>query len=113
LASLLLLPIFLAPTKWIGNKLQGYTRDSYELNAAMSSAMTERFNVSGALLVKLYGDLNEESTMFRKRARKVADIGISMAMLNTFFFIALISVAAIATALAYGIGGHFAINGFN
>ena len=111
LASLLLLPIFLAPTKWIGNKLQGYTRDSYELNAAMSSAMTERFNVSGALLVKLYGDLNEESTMFRKRARKVADIGISMAMLNTFFFIALISVAAIATALAYGIGGHLAING--
>ena len=111
LASMLLLPIFLAPTKWIGNKLQGYTRDSYELNAAMSSAMTERFNVSGALLVKLYGDLNEESTMFRKRARKVADIGISMAMLNTFFFIALISVAAIATALAYGIGGHLAING--
>ena len=111
LASLLLLPIFLAPTKWIGNKLQGYTRESYELNAAMSSAMTERFNVSGALLVKLYGDLNEESTMFRKRARKVADIGISMAMLNTFFFIALISVAAIATALAYGIGGHLAING--
>lgn len=111
LASLLLLPIFLAPTKWIGNKLQGYTRDSYELNAAMSSAMTERFNVSGALLVKLYGDLNEESTMFRKRARKVADIGILMAMLNTFFFIALISVAAIATALAYGIGGHLAING--
>ena len=111
LALLLLLPIFLAPTKWIGNKLQGYTRDSYELNAAMSSAMTERFNVSGALLVKLYGDLNEESTMFRKRARKVADIGISMAMLNTFFFIALISVAAIATALAYGIGGHLAING--
>lgn len=111
LASLLLLPIFLAPTTWIGNKLQGYTRDSYELNAAMSSAMTERFNVSGALLVKLYGDLNEESTMFRKRARKVADIGISMAMLNTFFFIALISVAAIATALAYGIGGHLAING--
>ena len=110
-ASLLLLPIFLAPTKWIGNRLQGYTRDSYELNAAMSSAMTERFNVSGALLVKLYGDLEEESAMFRKRARKVADIGISMAMLNTFFFIALISVAAIATALAYGVGGHLAING--
>lgn len=111
IASLLLLPIFLAPTKWIGNRLQGYTRDSYELNAAMSSAMTERFNVSGALLVKLYGDLEEESAMFRKRARKVADIGISMAMLNTFFFIALISVAAIATALAYGVGGHLAISG--
>ena len=111
IASLLLLPIFLAPTKWIGSRLQGYTRDSFEINAEMSSTMTERFNVSGALLVKLYGDLNEESKVFKKKARKVADIGISMAMLNTFFFIALISIAALATAIAYGIGGHLAIDG--
>jgi ATP-binding cassette subfamily B protein len=111
IASLLLLPIFLAPTKWIGARLQGYTRDSFEINGEMSSTMTERFNVSGALLVKLYGDLNEESQVFKKKARKVADIGISMAMLNTFFFIALISIAALATAIAYGIGGHLAIDG--
>jgi ATP-binding cassette subfamily B protein len=110
-ASLLLLPVFLAPTKWIGARLQGYTRDSFEINGEMSSTMTERFNVSGALLVKLYGDLNEESQVFKKKARKVADIGISMAMLNTFFFIALISIAALATAIAYGIGGHLAIDG--
>jgi len=110
-ASLLLLPIFLAPTKWIGGRLQGYTRDSFEMNAEMSSNMTERFNVSGALLVKLYGNLNQESSVFKKKARKVADIGISMAMLNTFFFIALISIAALATAIAYGIGGHLAIDG--
>jgi ATP-binding cassette subfamily B protein len=110
-ASLLLLPIFLAPTKWIGARLQGYTRDSFEINGEMSSTMTERFNVSGALLVKLYGDLNEESQVFKKKARKVADLGISMAMLNTFFFIALISIAALATAIAYGIGGHLAIDG--
>ena len=110
-ASLLLLPVFLAPTKWIGARLQGYTRDSFEINGEMSSTMTERFNVSGALLVKLYGDLNQESQVFRKKARKVADIGISMAMLNTFFFIALISIAALATAIAYGIGGHLAIDG--
>ena len=110
-ASLLLLPIFLAPTKWIGARLQGYTRDSFEINGEMSSTMTERFNVSGALLVKLYGDLNEESKVFKKKARKVADLGISMAMLNTFFFIALISIAALATAIAYGIGGHLAIDG--
>ncbi len=110
-ASLLLLPIFLAPTKWIGGRLQGYTRDSFEINAEMSSTMTERFNVSGALLVKLYGNLNQESIVFKKKARKVADIGISMAMLNTFFFIALISIAALATAIAYGIGGHLAIDG--
>ena len=69
IASLLLLPIFLAPTKWIGSRLQGYTRDSFEINAEMSSTMTERFNVSGALLVKLYGDLNEESRVFKKKAR--------------------------------------------
>ena len=110
-ASLLLLPVFLAPTKWIGARLQGYTRDSFEINGEMSSTMTERFNVSGALLVKLYGDLNEESRVFKKKARKVADIGVSMAMLNTFFFIALISIAALATAIAYGIGGHLAIDG--
>ena len=111
IASLLLLPIFLAPTKWIGARLQGYTRESFEMNAEMSSTMTERFNVSGALLVKLYGDLNTESNVFKAKARKVADIGISMAMLNTFFFIALISIAALATAIAYGIGGHLAIDG--
>ncbi|CAB4603537.1 unannotated protein [freshwater metagenome] len=110
-ASLLLLPIFLAPTKWIGGRLQGYTRDSFETNAEMSSTMTERFNVSGALLVKLYGNIENESVLFKKRARKVADIGISMAMLNTFFFIALISIAALATAIAYGIGGQLAIDG--
>lgn len=111
IASLLLLPVFLAPTKWIGARLQGYTRDSFEINAEMSSTMTERFNVSGALLVKLYGDLDQESQVFKKKARRVADIGISMAMLNTFFFIALISIAALATAIAYGIGGHLAIDG--
>ena len=111
IASLLLLPIFLAPTKWIGARLQGYTRDSFETNAEMSSLMTERFNVSGALLVKLYGDLDQESKIFKKKARRVADIGISMAMLSTFFFITLISIAALATAIAYGIGGHLAIDG--
>mgnify|MGYP006266068887 FL=1 len=109
--SLLLLPIFLAPTRWVGRKLQRYTQDSFELNAEMASTMTERFNVSGALLVKLYGNAKEEVALFRSRARKVADIGISMAMLNTFFFIALVSVAAVATSIAYGVGGHLAIAG--
>lgn len=111
LVSLALLPLFLAPTKWVGSRLQKFTKESYELNAEMSSAMTERFNVSGALLVKLYGSPTEESAHFSRRARKVADIGINMAMLNTFFFIALISVASIATAIAYGVGGNFAISG--
>lgn len=109
--SLLLLPAFLIPTKWVGRKLQALTRDSFNTNAQMSSTMTERFNVSGAMLVALYGEPAREREYFRSRARKVADIGIKMAMLNRVFFIALTSVAAIATAFAYGIGGHLAISG--
>uniref|UniRef100_UPI00404ADEFC ABC transporter ATP-binding protein n=2 Tax=Candidatus Planktophila sp. TaxID=2175601 RepID=UPI00404ADEFC len=109
--SLILLPAFLISTKWVGRKLQSLTRDSFELNAQMSSTMTERFNVSGAMLVSLYGQAENENEFFRSRARRVADIGISMAMLNRLFFIALTSVAAIATAFAYGIGGHLALNG--
>ena len=109
--SLALLPLFLLPTKWVGRKIQSLTRDSFELNAQMSSTMTERFNVSGALLVALYGKHSSEKEYFRSRARKVADIGIQLAMLNRLFFISLTSVAAIATAFAYGIGGHLAISG--
>ena len=111
LFSLALLPLFLLPTKWVGRKIQSLTRDSFELNAQMSSTMTERFNVSGALLVALYGKHASEKEYFRSRARRVADIGIQLALLNRLFFISLTSVAAIATAFAYGIGGHLAING--
>jgi ATP-binding cassette subfamily B protein len=109
--SLLLLPVFLIPTKWVGRRLQSLTRESFGVNAEMSSTMTERFNVSGAMLVALYGEPAREREYFRSRARRVADIGIKMAMLNRLFFIALTSVAAIATAFAYGIGGHLAIEG--
>jgi ATP-binding cassette subfamily B protein len=108
--SLLLLPVFLFPTKWIGKKLQAYTRKSFDLNAQMSATMTERFNVSGALLVNLYGEKIQETQVFSKKARSVADMGISIGMLNRVFFIAMSSVAAIATAFAYGIGGHLAIS---
>ena len=111
LVSLVLLPVFLLPTKWVGRKLQGYTRQSFDINAQMSANMTERFNVSGALLVSLYGDAKKEKEDFALKARRVADIGISIAMLNRIFFIALTSIAAVATAVAYGIGGHLAISG--
>lgn len=111
LISLTLLPVFLIPTKWVGRKLQSYTRQSFDINASMSSTMTERFNVSGALLVSLYGNSRKEKEEFSAKARKVADIGISIAMLNRVFFIALTSIAAVATAVAYGFGGHLAING--
>lgn len=86
LISLLLLPLFLFPTKWVGKKISELTRDSFNLNAEMSSIMTERFNVSGALLVSLYGEPSREHEIFRGRARRVADIGIRVAMLNRLFF---------------------------
>ncbi|MFM7491483.1 MAG: ABC transporter ATP-binding protein [Actinomycetota bacterium] len=108
--ALLLLPAFLFPTKWVGRKLQRLTRDSFNLNAEMSATMTERFNVSGALLVSLYGNPSKENSYFSTRARKVADIGITIALLNRIFFIALTSIAAVATAFAYGVGGHLTIN---
>jgi len=108
--ALILLPAFLVPTKWVGRKLQRLTRDSFNLNAEMSATMTERFNVSGALLVSLYGNPSKEKSYFSTRARKVADIGITIALLNRIFFIALTSIAAVATAFAYGVGGHLTIN---
>lgn len=111
LIALILLPLFIYPTKWVGRKIQQLTRQSFDLNAKMSSTMTERFNVSGAILVSLYGNPASESTLFSQRARKVADIGIHMGMLNRLFFTSLTSVAAVATAVAYGFGGHMAING--
>ena len=110
LLALALLPLFLFPTKWVGRKLQGLTRESFNLNAEMSATMTERFNVSGALLVSLYGDQSSERDYFSTRARKVANIGVSIALLQRMFFIALTSIASIATAFAYGVGGHLAIN---
>ena len=110
LASLLMIPFFILPTKWIGKRLQGLTRQSFNVNAEMSSTMTERFNVSGALLVNIYGDGKAEGENFRLKARKVADIGIKSAVLNRAFFSVLTTIAAIATAFAYGIGGHLAIS---
>ncbi len=109
--SLVLLPLFLLPTKWVGRRLQGLTRQSFQMNAEMSSTMNERFNVSGAMLVALYGQPATEHEYFSSRARRVADIGITIALLNRLFFVALTSVAAVATAFAYGIGGHLAISG--
>ena len=111
LASLALLPLFLIPTKWVGKKIQRLTLASFNLNAEMASTMTERFNVSGALLVTLYGKPETERESFRQKARRVADIGIQTAMLNRIFFMTITTIAAVASALAYGIGGHLAISG--
>ena len=111
LAALLLLPLFLIPARILGKKLQTLARDQMNLNAEMNQQMSERFNVSGALLIKLFGNYQNETDLFSSRASRVRDIGIKIAMTNRVFFIALTLVATIATALVYGFGGVLTING--
>lgn len=111
LISLILVPIFLIPARYLGRTLQGLTREQMSLNSDMSSRMTERFNVAGALLVKLFGNEKLENTSFDQRAARVRDIGVKIAMANRYFFTALTLVAALATAIAYGLGGNFVVSG--
>ena len=109
--ALVLLPLFVLPARRIGTRLQGITRESYNLNASMNATMTERFNVAGALLVKLFGRLPAENASFSGRAARVRDIGITSAMYARVFFVALTLVAALAQALVYGLGGYYALTG--
>ncbi|HYY82629.1 MAG TPA: ABC transporter ATP-binding protein [Actinomycetes bacterium] len=111
LVALVLLPLFVAPARWMGRKLQAITREGYNLNAAMNTTMSERFNVAGALLSKLYGRPDEEDTAFRDKASRVRDIGITQAMYGRVFFTSLMLVASLATALVYGWGGWLAVRG--
>jgi ATP-binding cassette subfamily B protein len=111
LLSLVMVPLFVLPARRIGRRLQEITRESYELNASMNASMTERFNVAGALLVKLFGRPSAEAESFRGRAARVRDIGVLSAMYGRTFFTALTLVAALATALVYGLGGWLAFTG--
>src|SRR3712207_4293699 len=111
LLSLVMVPLFVLPARRIGRRLQEITRESYGLNASMNATMTERFNVAGALLVKLFGRPDAEAGSFRERAARVRDIGVLSAMYGRTFFTALTLVAALATALVYGLGGWLAFTG--
>ncbi len=110
-ASLVLLPLFLIPARLLGRKLQGLARNQMDLNAQMNQQMSERFNVSGALLIKLFGNYQNETQVFTNRAIGVRDIGIKIAMTNRIFFIVLTLVATVATAFVYGFGGVLTIDG--
>lgn len=109
--SLLLLPLFMVPAKRVGRRLAGITREGFDLNAAMNATMTERFGVSGALLVKLFGDHDREARAFSDRAGRVRDIGVQSAMFSRTFITALSMVAAVGTAVIYLVGGHLVISG--
>jgi ATP-binding cassette subfamily B protein len=111
LVSLALLPVFVLPARWFGRKLQTITRESYNLNAAMNNTMTERFNVAGALLVKLFGRSKEEDDAFRSKAGRVRDIGVTQSMYGGVFFASLMLVASLGAALVYGWGGWLAATG--
>jgi ATP-binding cassette, subfamily B, bacterial len=109
--SLLMLPLFIIPARRVGKRLADITRESYNLDAKMNATMTERFNVSGALLVKLFGRPDVEASRFGERAVRVRDIGIQQAMFSRTFFVAMLLVASLAQALTYGLGGWLAVTG--
>jgi len=111
LLSLVVLPVFIIPAKRVGAKLQTIAREQMGLNAEMNTQMTERFNVSGALLVKLFGRHNEEVGAFSKRAGRVRDIGIRSALYGRIFFVALGLVGAVGAAAIYGVGAHLVVDG--
>jgi ATP-binding cassette subfamily B protein len=109
--GLVLIPLFILPAKLVGRRMQRLTRESMQLNAEMGSTMTERFNVAGAMLVKLFGRPEEESSQFAAKALKVRDIGVVTAMYGQVFFVALTMLASIITAVVYGVGGTLVIHG--
>ena len=111
IGALLLVPLFVIPARVVGRKLQAITRERYELQAVMNNTMTERFNVSGALLVKLFGAPERESAEFERHAARVRDTGVSQAMYSRVFFASMGLLAAVATALVYGWGGVLAVEG--
>ncbi len=111
LASLLLVPLFLLPARAMGGRLAAMAHEQMGLNADLGTRMTERFNVAGALLVKIYGNPDTEDREYSERAERVRDIGVRIAVNRSVFFVGLSLVAALATALVYGFGGVMAVDG--
>jgi len=108
---LLLFPILLLASRWVGARLSGLTRDQIDGNAALGNAMTERFNVGGAMLLKLFGRRDEEDQQFSQKAAVVRDLGVRISLITRVFGAALMLVPALATAVVYGVGGWLVIQG--
>ena len=109
--TLVVLPFFVLPARRLGRRLVDTTRESMQLNASMNNTVVERFNVAGALVVKLFGDPDAETAGFASRAGRVRDIGILTAMYSRVLFVALGFVTAVGTAIVYYLGGHLVISG--
>ncbi|MDE9364485.1 ABC transporter ATP-binding protein [Luteipulveratus sp. YIM 133132] len=111
LLALVLVPLFLIPTRIMGRRLAGLAREQMQENADLGARMSERFNVAGALLVKLYGRPHQEDLEYSKRAGRVRDIGVLIALNRSAFMVVLTLMASVATALVYGFGGVMAVDG--
>ncbi len=111
LLSLLLVPAFVLPARWFGRRLAALAHTGYELNADAGQMMNERFNVAGAHLVKVFGDPERESVRYAEQVRQLRDLGVRTALLGTWFRVGLTTLASVAIALVYGLGGLQAIAG--
>ena len=111
LAALLLVPLFLVPARFVGQRIGSLTKEGYDLNSQMNMVMQERFQVGGAMLVKLFGRPEAEAQAFEDKAGRVRDIGIAQATYARIFFVALTLTASLATAIVYGFGGVAAVDG--
>jgi ATP-binding cassette subfamily B protein len=111
LVSVIILPLFIIAARKLGYRLRDMARVQMELNAQMNAHMNETLNIGGALLVKLFGRANEEVSRFRDRASGVRDSGIQRAVLGSTFFAIIGLVSAVGTALVYGLGGWYVIQG--
>lgn len=109
--SLIMTPLFIFPTRWLAKRLAAIMRDFYNLSSQMNTTMTERFNVAGALLVKLFGSPGDEATEFRQKAAKVRDIGVTQAMSSAIYMTSLMLTASVSAALVFGLGGVLAVHG--
>src|SRR5580692_1163223 len=111
LAALILVPLFLIPARFVGQRIGSLTKEGYNLNSVMNMVMQERFQVGGAMLVKLMGHPEDEAATFEAKAGRVRDIGISQATYSRIFFVSLTLTGALATALVYGFGGVATVDG--
>src|SRR3954454_16479950 len=111
LVCLLLFPLLMLASRWVSGRLAGLTRDQMNSNAEMGTVMTERFNVSGAMLLKLFGHRETEDARFAAKAATVRDLGVRISLLTRVFFAAMTLVPSLATALVYGVGGYLAVQG--
>ncbi len=110
LLCLAIFPLLLLVSRWVSARLAGLTRDQMDGNADMGNAMTERFNVGGAMLLKLFGRRADEDALFATKAARVRDLGVRISLLTRLFGAAMMAVPALATALVYGVGGHLAVD---